>query len=424
MPLETITWRVEVSAPRPEILAGREGRRPQSPRRGAEGEEGDLPPREGRLRGRPGLRPLPPRPRRGLRRPGRRRRAGIYGDRRPRCPAPRSTRSRNLIVRWEQVSAGASGPDPARGPLEPPGLGRRGAGPGPDADLLHERGARGRRPLGRPLRPPRPDGRPGRHRHPGPRQRDGDERPPLPRSVPGRDPAARRRPRHEPPVADLGPPQRLHRDDARSSAGASSSPSSATAATPSTSAAGASGPTAGRSTRRGSSCPSPASSPAGEPNEELLRLVRANVRTPFEVVGDLYAQAGSNEVGGARLLEMMEEFDLADIESLSDEVCSRSEKRDARGHHRATRRRLRAPDLDRRLRRADRAGRRGARRGGRDRRGLRGLLAPERARHQRRAQLHRRLHHLRSQVRHQPRRAQQRRQLPAHHASRRPRGAS
>jgi len=63
----------------------------------------------------------------------------------------------------------------------------------------------------------------------------------------------------------------------------------------------------------------------GEPNEELLRIVRANVRTPFEVVGDLYAQAGSNEVGGARLLEMMEEFDLADIESLSDEVCSRSE---------------------------------------------------------------------------------------------------
>ncbi len=63
----------------------------------------------------------------------------------------------------------------------------------------------------------------------------------------------------------------------------------------------------------------------GEPNEELLRVVRANVRTPFEVVGDLYAQAGSNEVGGARLKEMMEEFDLADIESLSDEVCSRSE---------------------------------------------------------------------------------------------------
>ena len=63
----------------------------------------------------------------------------------------------------------------------------------------------------------------------------------------------------------------------------------------------------------------------GEPNEELFRLIRANVRAPFEVVGDLHAQASSNDVGGARLLEMIEEFDLGDIESLSDEICSRSE---------------------------------------------------------------------------------------------------
>ncbi|MDQ4127100.1 MAG: hydantoinase B/oxoprolinase family protein, partial [Actinomycetota bacterium] len=64
----------------------------------------------------------------------------------------------------------------------------------------------------------------------------------------------------------------------------------------------------------------------GEPNEELFRLLRANVRTPFEVVGDLYAQAGSNDVGGARLIEMIEEFDLGDIEPLSDEICTRSER--------------------------------------------------------------------------------------------------
>ena len=63
----------------------------------------------------------------------------------------------------------------------------------------------------------------------------------------------------------------------------------------------------------------------GEPNEELLRLIRANVRAPFEVVGDLYAQASSNGVGGARLLEMIDEFGLEDIEQLSDEICARSE---------------------------------------------------------------------------------------------------
>jgi N-methylhydantoinase B len=64
----------------------------------------------------------------------------------------------------------------------------------------------------------------------------------------------------------------------------------------------------------------------GDPNEELFRLIRANVRAPFEVVGDLYAQAGSNDVGGSRLIEMIEEFDLGDIEALSDEVCARSEQ--------------------------------------------------------------------------------------------------
>ena len=65
---------------------------------------------------------------------------------------------------------------------------------------------------------------------------------------------------------------------------------------------------------------------AGAPNEELLRIIRANVRTPDETVGDLYAQASSNAVGGRSLLEMMEEFGLETIDPLADEIIARSER--------------------------------------------------------------------------------------------------
>ena len=63
----------------------------------------------------------------------------------------------------------------------------------------------------------------------------------------------------------------------------------------------------------------------GEPNAELLRILRANVRTPEETVGDLYAQASSNAVGARSLLHLMEEFDLDSIDPLADEIISRSE---------------------------------------------------------------------------------------------------
>ena len=63
----------------------------------------------------------------------------------------------------------------------------------------------------------------------------------------------------------------------------------------------------------------------GEPNEELLKIVRANVRTPDETVGDLYAQASSNAVGARSLLHMMDEFGLETIDPLADEIITRSE---------------------------------------------------------------------------------------------------
>jgi N-methylhydantoinase B len=64
----------------------------------------------------------------------------------------------------------------------------------------------------------------------------------------------------------------------------------------------------------------------GEPNRELLKIIRANVRTPDETVGDLYAQASCNAVGARSLLQMMGEFGLDSIDPLADAIITRSEQ--------------------------------------------------------------------------------------------------
>ncbi len=65
---------------------------------------------------------------------------------------------------------------------------------------------------------------------------------------------------------------------------------------------------------------------AGQRNEDLFTIIRTNVRTPDEVEGDLYAMTSCNDVGGARLLEFMDEFGLETIEPLADAIISRSEQ--------------------------------------------------------------------------------------------------
>ena len=65
---------------------------------------------------------------------------------------------------------------------------------------------------------------------------------------------------------------------------------------------------------------------AGEPNEELLRLLGANVRAPFEVLGDVHAQVAGNQVGLDRLLEYLEDFGLDDLDELGAEIMGRSER--------------------------------------------------------------------------------------------------
>ena len=64
---------------------------------------------------------------------------------------------------------------------------------------------------------------------------------------------------------------------------------------------------------------------AGEANRELFDIIRANVRVPDQVIGDIYAQEVGNQVGARKLIEMLEEYDLPDIEEVSALILDRTE---------------------------------------------------------------------------------------------------
>lgn len=63
----------------------------------------------------------------------------------------------------------------------------------------------------------------------------------------------------------------------------------------------------------------------GEVNEDLIEIIRANVRVPDLVIGDLYAQQAGNDVGAAKLAELMAECGLEDLDALSEAILSRTE---------------------------------------------------------------------------------------------------
>ena len=65
---------------------------------------------------------------------------------------------------------------------------------------------------------------------------------------------------------------------------------------------------------------------AGVRNELLVDIVAANVRTPDETLGDLFANVTANEVGGRMLLELMDEYGLDDLGPLSVAIRSHSEQ--------------------------------------------------------------------------------------------------
>ena len=64
----------------------------------------------------------------------------------------------------------------------------------------------------------------------------------------------------------------------------------------------------------------------GNVAQDLIRIVRANVREPDQVVGDMYSLAACNEAGDRRLQTMMAEFGIANLDGLADFVIETSRK--------------------------------------------------------------------------------------------------
>jgi N-methylhydantoinase B len=62
----------------------------------------------------------------------------------------------------------------------------------------------------------------------------------------------------------------------------------------------------------------------GRFNDDLMRIIRANVREPLQVEGDVYALAACNDEGSRRLIDMMEEFGIANLDRLGEHVIETS----------------------------------------------------------------------------------------------------
>ena len=65
---------------------------------------------------------------------------------------------------------------------------------------------------------------------------------------------------------------------------------------------------------------------AGQLNQGVLDMIRANVRTPEQVNGDIRSQIAANHVCAAQIVRMLEEYRLDDLDDLADEIIARSEK--------------------------------------------------------------------------------------------------
>ena len=64
----------------------------------------------------------------------------------------------------------------------------------------------------------------------------------------------------------------------------------------------------------------------GTVDETLTRIIRGNVREPDQLIGDIYALATCNEIGHRRLIDMMQEFDLSDLNGIADFILDNSRR--------------------------------------------------------------------------------------------------
>jgi len=65
---------------------------------------------------------------------------------------------------------------------------------------------------------------------------------------------------------------------------------------------------------------------AGVLNESVLDMIRWNVRTPDEVIGDIRSQIAANHVCTEKICQMLQDNDLDNLDDLADEVIGRTEK--------------------------------------------------------------------------------------------------
>jgi len=65
---------------------------------------------------------------------------------------------------------------------------------------------------------------------------------------------------------------------------------------------------------------------AGQVDQTLLDILTANSRVPTETLGDLNAQLASHDVAERRLHTILQEYDLADLETVSSAILDRTER--------------------------------------------------------------------------------------------------